>query len=272
MQSNRSEKYEPVPHPLGRRFESRGLAPRLPAGFAATRESLRMLACYVIAPARRARTGRIGLRAMGDGFGTPHFDDGTRIAVCGDVLSIDPGDRTRITTLRAGAEFLDISLSSDPGVGADLPRYAPDDDLMVDADASRALGAWYAFADRVLCELAATEPAMSEAQLWPEHFDLAAQLDVGRGTKVNVGFSPGDQFSAEPYVYVGAQGTDRLRDAFWNAPFGAILGLDALRSKASPEHEARCFIARGLDLLRTPTGLGCDLRAGKTGATSASMC
>jgi hypothetical protein len=232
------------------------LASRLPASFPATRESLRMLACYVIAPARKARTGRIGLRATGDGFGTPPFDDDTRITVSGDQLAIDPGDRTRITTLRAAAEFLDISLSSDPGVGADVPPYAPDEDLLVDADASRALGAWYTFADCVLRDLAATERAMSEAQLWPEHFDLAAQLDIDRRTKVNVGFSPGDRFSPDPYVYVGPHDTDHLSDIFWNAPFGAILGYDALLSKRSPEHEARSFIARGLDLLRTPTGTG----------------
>ena len=227
------------------------LPTRLPASFAATRESLRALACYVIAPARKSRNGRIGLRATGIGFGTPRFDDGTRITVSGDLLAIDPGDRIPITTLRAAAKFIDISLTSDPGVGTDLPPYAPDDDLMVDVHASRALGAWYTFADRVLRDLAATEPTISEAQLWPEHFDLATQLDLDRGTKVNVGFSPGDHFCDDPYVYVGPPDVIRLSDAFWNAPFGALLGYDELTSTTSPENQARAFLAKGLDLLRT---------------------
>jgi hypothetical protein len=235
--------------------EMSDLPDRLPASFEATRESLRTLACYVIAPARKARTGRIGLCATGTGFGTPWFDDGTRITVSGDRLFIDPGDSVRITTLRAAADFVDISLASDPGVGADLPPFAPDANLAVDADASRALGAWYTLADRVLRDLAPTESTMSEAQLWPEHFDLAAQLDADRGTKVNVGFSPGDHFRAAPYVYVGPHDTTRLSDAFWNAPFGAILGYDAAVTSISPEHAARSFIARGLNLLRTPARL-----------------
>jgi hypothetical protein len=226
------------------------LPTRLPASFAATRESLRALACYVIAPARKTRTGRIGLRATGNGFGTPPFDDGTRITVSGDLLAIDPGDRIPITTLRAAAKFIDISLTPDPGVGTDLPPYAPDDDLMVDTDASRALGAWYTFADRVLRDLAATEPTMSEIQLWPEHFDLAAQLDLERGTKVNVGFSPGDHFCAQPYLYVGPHDTTHLADEFWNAPFGAIISYDVLTTTTFPDQEARAFIVNGLNLLR----------------------
>ncbi len=238
--------------PIGDRAMT-DLPARLPASFAATRESLRKLACYVIAPARKTRTGRIGLRATGNGFGTPRFDDGTRITVSGEVLAVDPGDRIPITTLRAAAKFIDVSLTSDPGVGTDLPPYVPDEDLMVDADASLALGAWYSFAARVLRDLAATEPTISEAQLWPEHFDLAAQLDLDRGSKVNVGFSPGDHFCVDPYVYVGPHDTTRLSDAFWNAPFGAVLSYDVLTSTPFPDHEARAFILNGLDLLRTPT-------------------
>jgi hypothetical protein len=179
------------------------LASPLPASFAATRESLRTLACYVIAPARKARTGRIGLRATGDGFGTPPFDDGTRIVVRRDQLALDPGGGVAITTLQAAADYVGLALSPDPGVGADLPPYRPGADLMVDAEASRALGRWYAFGHRVLTALAEQEPGLGEAQLWPEHFDLAAQVDLGGDNAVNVGFSPGDGFSPDPYLYVG---------------------------------------------------------------------
>jgi hypothetical protein len=87
----------------------------LPPGFGASCEALRALACYAIAPARKARTGRIGLRPTGDGFGTPLFDDGTRILVRGDRLVLEPERDTAITTLNDAAEFLQIALSPDPG-------------------------------------------------------------------------------------------------------------------------------------------------------------
>jgi len=226
------------------------LASPLPAGFAATRESLRTLACYVIAPARKARTGRIGLRATGDGFGTPPFDDGTRIVVRRDQLALDPGDGVAITTLQAAADYVGLALSPDPGVGADLPPYRPGADLMVDAEASRALGRWYAFGHRVLTALAKQEPGLGEAQLWPEHFDLAAQVDLGGDNAVNVGFSPGDGFSPDPYLYVGPHDVGLVSGPYWNAPFGAVLGYDALMSAEQPEERARSFIGEGLDLLR----------------------
>jgi hypothetical protein len=113
-----------------------------PPNFGATREALHALACYAVSPARRARTGRIGLRPIGEGFGTPPFDDGTRIVVRGDRLGVEPGRDVAITTVRAAAEFLGVTLSPDPGVGRDPPPFAPDVDLAVDAHASGRLGAW----------------------------------------------------------------------------------------------------------------------------------
>src|SRR5256885_14329888 len=104
----------------------------LPAEFAATRNALRALACYAISPARKIRTGRIGLRATGDGFGTPPFEDGSRILVRGDELVREPGDVVPIKTVRAAADFLGVDLSSDPGVGSDLPPYDPDAVLPID--------------------------------------------------------------------------------------------------------------------------------------------
>ncbi|MDQ6613961.1 MAG: hypothetical protein M3083_04250 [Actinomycetota bacterium] len=230
------------------------LAPQLPATFAATRESLRMLACYVISPARKARTGRIGLRPTGDGFGTPPFDDGSRVRVSGNRLVLDPGASIPVTTLSAAADFVGISLSPNPGLGTDLPAFAPGIELMVDADASWALGACYAFADHVLGLLAADEKAVTDPQLWPEHFDLAVQVDLGETITVNVGLSPGDQAFPDPYFYVGPHDTNHLTGTYWNAPFGAILPYDALISATSPQQRARRFITEGLDLLRASTG------------------
>jgi len=223
----------------------------LPADFASTRESLRALACYVISPAHKARTGRIGLRLVGTGFGTPPFDDGSRLMVQGKELAMDPGAATTITTLRAAAAFAGIPLSPDPGVGNDLPPYEPDLTLPVEHRASLALGAWYSLGRQVFEDLRAQldSASVTEAQLWPEHFDLAVTVTLTSGADVNVGFSPGDGFETEPYVYVGPHETDNLDSAYWNAPFGAFLPYGRLAEVDDPVAPALGFIVEGLGLL-----------------------
>ena len=208
-----------------------------------------------MAPASKVRTGRIGLRPTGDGFGTRRFDDGSRIMVRGDQLARDPGPAVAITTLRAAAELVGVDLSPDPGVGHDLPPYDPDADLSVDPDASLALGGWYALGQEVLDQLQErfSGESISEAQLWPEHFDLAVTVAFASGAQANVGFSPGDPFEAGPYVYVGPFDTDDLRDAFWNAPFGAYLGYDDLAATGDAAGAALSFIDQGLDRLDPPS-------------------
>lgn len=223
---------------------------RPPSSLDTTREGLRALACYAISPARKARTGRIGLRPIGEGFGTPAFDDGTRIVVRGDRLGVEPGRYVAITTLRAAADFLGVTLSPDPGVGHDLPPFAPDADLAVDADASRWLGAWYRFGARRLERLTEAFPpgTVSEAQLWPEHFDLAVVIQFD-GQRVNVGFSPGDTTVSEPYVYVGPHDRSGLAGSYWNAPFGAVMRQSELRGVADPDARADRFVDDGLRLI-----------------------
>lgn len=228
-----------------------------PPSLPATREALRALACYAISPARKARTGRIGLRPTGEGFGTPPFGDGSRIAVHGDRLLVEPAVDVPITTVRAAAEVLAIDLSPDPGVGSDLPPFRPDERLMVDAGASFWLGAWYAFGSRHLERLAAQHPegAVTEAQLWPEHFDLAITVDV-EGHLVNVGFSPGDAGFPEPYVYVGPHDRTGLTGRNWNAPFGASLTHDVLRAAANPDAAVDTFVSECLRLVGARSGTG----------------
>jgi hypothetical protein len=230
----------------------RSLAP-LSSSFGPTRESLRALACYVISPFRKARSGRIGLRPTGDGFGTPTFEDPPHLSVQGARLVLDSGQAHRITTLRAAAEAVGIDLSPDPGVGHDLPPFEPDADLAVDAGASYQLGAWYRFGQEVFDGLgpAPAGGSVSEAQLWPEHFDLAAIVTLPGGAKVNVGFSPGDGFEAAPYVYVGPHDTTGLTGAYWNAPFGAWLGYEAIAGHPDAHAAATAFITEGLELTRT---------------------
>jgi hypothetical protein len=226
------------------------LASPLPPAFAATRESLRTLACYVVSPARKARTGRIGLASTGDGFGTPAFDDGTRIVVRGRTLAVEPAAPVLITTVSAAAAHVGIQLSPDPGVGSDLPPFSPEAPLDVDEASSLALGAWYALADGVLQTISGDDLDVAERWLWPEHFDLATVVTVGDEVKANVGFSPGDTTSAEPYVYVGPWDMAGLSGPYWNASFGAVLGYGPLVAAADSTQRAADFITEGLDLLR----------------------
>lgn len=227
----------------------------LPPTFSQTREALRALACYAISPARKARSGRIGLRSHDGGIATPPFDDGTRISLRGVELRSSTGDVVPVTSLAAAATFLGIELSPDPGVGRDLPPFEPEVALAVDLAASLALGAWYAYAQRVLERLAAgprENVTLSEAQLWPEHFDLALVVSLAAtGLQVNVGFSPGDAFHGDPYVYVGPHDVAVLdrSDHYWNAPFGAVLGYAELAQATDPEEQALGFIDTGLSKL-----------------------
>jgi hypothetical protein len=160
-----------------------------------------------------------------------------------------------ITTLRAAAKFVGVELSPDPGVGRDLPPYAPDADLAVDARASGVPGSWYTFANDVLDDLRASLPeaAVSAAQLWPEHFDLAVTLELDNTVRANIGFSPGDAFNVEPYVYVGPTDLTAFVGEYWNAPFGAYLGYAKLSTGGMPREDALKFVRHGLRLLVSAT-------------------
>ncbi|MEO5899479.1 MAG: hypothetical protein ABIR68_05020 [Ilumatobacteraceae bacterium] len=223
----------------------------LPGSFGTTREGLRTLACYVIAPARKAIEGRIGLRPTGDGFATPVLPDGTRIAVRGDELRRGD-DASRITTLRAAAAQLGVTLSADPGVGHDLPPFDPTVALDVDAVASFALGAWYSFGQSIIERLATAgggSRTWTETQLWPEHFDLATAVTLANGAQANVGFSAGDGYHTDPYVYVGPHDMSTISGDWWNAPFGAVRGYESLRPAIDASDAAAEFVEHGLGLL-----------------------
>jgi len=225
------------------------LAP-LPRSFASTRAGLHALACFAIAPARKAATGRIGLRAVDGTYGTPPLPDGSRTLVRGDRLLREPGGEIAITTVRAAATFLSVGLSDDPGVGSDLPPFEPDEALHIDPDASSALGAWYSFGDDVLAGIGGPGDTVAEAQLWPEHFDLATIVTLAQGADVNVGVSPGDSGHDAPYVYVGPHDLAGLDGTYWNAPFGALLDYDDLVASATPRDVALAFVNEGLDRVR----------------------
>ena len=220
----------------------------LPPSFAATRSGLHRLACYVISPARKAAEGRIGLRPSRDGFGTPVFGPAERrVAVMGDEIVVSEREaevvRGLITTLTAAAWLVPVDLVADPGVGSDLPPFEPDAALSVDAESAAILGAWFQFGSGVLSTLG---PSLSlgEEWIWPEHFDLG----VTHEERVNIGFSPGDGFHDEPYVYVGPHDRSGLSGPYWNAPFGAYLGYSSLLDAEDPSAAAVEFIEEGVSL------------------------
>jgi hypothetical protein len=235
----------------------RRLSP-LPPTFIATRESLRRLACYVLAPARKAANGKIGLRFTHGGFGTPFYwpkgsSTDEQLRVVGAQLVRQQGGEAAvedITTLEAAAAFAGASLSDDPGVGSDLPGLGdPAAPLAVDEAASGALGEWFGFAASILeqfrAELDAAGETSSRVQLWPEHFDLGMNIEG-----VNFGCSPGDAGHPEPYVYVGPWDRTGLSGDYWSVPFGALLPYVDLLAARDQRLAALTFLRHGAALSR----------------------
>jgi hypothetical protein len=188
-----------------------------PPGFAATRAALHAIAEERVSPARAAVTGRIDLRATPGGFGTPVFDGDRQLRTDGAVL----------VTHGRGEE------SREPLDG-------------VDDAAARWLGRWFALALHVLTEVTRDLPgewAPSCPKLWPEHFDYAVEAGTVRA---NLGFSPGDEAHAEPYVYVGPWDPPPA-GPLWNATGfpGAELPLERVLAGADPQ----AFLRMRLDAL-----------------------
>jgi hypothetical protein len=206
--------------------------PPVPPTYAATRESLHLVAEEVIAPARTKATGNeIALEARSGGFGTPPFPDGGWVAVDGDLLICAAADGTlhehRLTTLHAAVEWA--------GLDAD----ASDRPLHVDPVAAGVLAAVYAFADHALSALraeAGPAAAPSPIRLWPEHFDIAYEEgDEAAGRRAGYGVSPGDDQHPEPYAYVSPWAAPPA-EPLWNAVAfpGAELAYADLLAAADP--------------------------------------
>ena len=190
----------------------------VPPRYTETRVALHTVAEHVLAAARYRTDGHIGLRPVRGGIGTPTFDGRRLEVVGGDIVQYTGVDvlREPITTLRSAGTLVGV----EPGAPAEV--YTPatpldlDAGLEVDPTAADALAEWFALVSDALGRFAATHASESptEAQLWPEHFDLALVL-----SQVTYGGSPGDSGHPEPYLYVGPF-TPR-QGPFWNESFGA---------------------------------------------------
>lgn len=239
----------------------------LPAHFTETRDTMRRVAVHVVARARQQSTGRFGLRVTSGGFGTPSFGDSVeRIRTSRGLLireSAGVGSASTVAaridgaTLAELAALADVDLGSELDVGHDTPDLGDvEARLVVDERSARALSAWFTVVAEALDAVAARRPATSPSavQLWPEHFDVAMDAAFGdpddTSRRVNLGGSPGDGFHGEPYLYVGPWTDERPGDpAFWNAPFGAVLGYSELAAADDPVDAATVFFLDGLDRL-----------------------
>lgn len=190
---------------------------------AATRDGLHRVAEHVLAAARYAASGEIGLAPSPGGFRTPPFGaDGRFLAVDGTELvagGTAATRRTSLTTIRAAAEFAGITPGAPARVYAPATPLDLDEPLAIDPLAARLLAGWYQLGARALRRFAAGIPGDQPGPvvLWPEHFDVGITAAA-----VNYGASPGDEHIAKPYVYAGPHDGPPPGDpAFWNTPFGA---------------------------------------------------
>ncbi|GLY80159.1 hypothetical protein [Actinoallomurus iriomotensis] len=228
----------------------RRLAP-LPRAFVPTRRSLHTLAEHVVAPARHAANGQIGLRFTRGGFGTPYFGDGHQVRVESGRLVVDGVVHTP-ATLGEAASLAGIPLGMPPEVYLPTTPAAPDTHLPVNPAAAEALGDWFGFAWSVLEQLrfdgrTLHSRAPLRVQLWPEHFDAAVELgDEFAGRRAAFGASPGDDAHPEPYLYVAPW--HRRAGGFWNdkAFGGASLTYGALLSADDQRETALAFFRQGL--------------------------
>ena len=197
---------------------------------AETRLSLHRLAEHILTAAVYRETGHIGLRPAPGGISTPAFGkDGNVIAVERNALVVrsDSGERRApVTTLREAGRFVGITPGGPASVYPLATSCSLDAPLPMDLTAMKELADWYALGEQALTRfrqhVRSDQP--SDLVVWPEHLDLAIAA-----SGINYGFSPGDEFSPEPYVYVGPP-AGRPANPFWNAPFGAFRTNHAVRS------------------------------------------
>jgi hypothetical protein len=159
----------------------------------ATREALHRVAEQIAAEQFEANH-ELALESTPDGFGTGSFvrADGAqaRLHVAGSQL-----------VRESGPDAIALPIGG------------------VDPDARAVLVAWWSLGNDVLSALLPGIDEISRVILWPEHFDIAVTITTPDARSINLGFSPGDDFSPEPYVYAGPW--EAQNGPFWNAPFGA---------------------------------------------------
>jgi len=157
-------------------------------------------------------------------------------------------------TLAAAADFAGVDLSVPFEAGHDTPALGDvDEPLAIDLGEAAALAAWWHLGWQAIDVAVIGERDAMAVQLWPEHFDAGTSVATGDADddRCNLGVSPGDAFSDEPYLYVGPWTNRRPGDAsYWNVAFGAVLTRHDLEASADPLTAAIDFLRHGLALLK----------------------
>ncbi len=232
----------------------------LPDDFQFTRDQLHQIAYFAVAPARYVAEGRMGLRAAPGGFGTPEFQ-GRVARVEGDLLVHEQDGNIatqQISSIRAAAEFFGIEYQVDwfPDFKDPLAPMDPDRALQVRETPSLALGDWFGFGFEVLEAargFAGEGDDVSEAQLWPEHFDPAIEMGKeAEGRRASYGASAGDSGHLEPYLYVSAWSEIDKATPFWNDRHfnGASLPYSELLDADDPKRVALDFFELAYQFLQ----------------------
>jgi hypothetical protein len=157
-------------------------------------------------------------------------------------------------TLRQLATFAGADIDAEFSCGDDTPEIGdPDEPISLEPVHVAKLGDWYQLGWRILDSALASLPAAADPatlQLWPEHFDIGTNVNLGGDRRANLGCSPGDSFEPEPYLYVEPWGSERPGDpSYWNAPFGAVLRQSELARGTDLIAAGLAFIDAGLGTL-----------------------
>jgi hypothetical protein len=174
-----------------------------------TRRALHALASEVIAPLRVQATGNeIALRPRPGGFGTPELPEGGWVGTRGtDLVRVDADgaeETAPITSLLDAADFVGLD---------DAGSALTDAPLEVHAGAAQILADVWASGEEALIAFGGED---ATPILWPEHFDIAIELD-----EATYGISPGDDDHPEPYAYISLwtppADLETGPSTFWNA-------------------------------------------------------
>ncbi|MDH6109320.1 hypothetical protein P3T36_000092 [Kitasatospora sp. MAP12-15] len=180
-----------------------------------TRRALHAVAELVLAGPQFRASGTIRLRAALGGFATraePHAQVvGADLVAGGQRLFLE---RATCADLAAA---IGVTGGAPAGLYQEGSGVGLEDVIEADPQAAHLIAQGFALGDAALRRMfAGADPV-----IWPEHFDLGVSVGA-----VNYGVSPGDDFSAEPYAYVGPH--VQRRGPFWNAPFGAVAKIGEL--------------------------------------------
>jgi hypothetical protein len=190
--------------------------PRLPVDAPALGGTIRAwhaLAEHVLAPARFAANGKVGLRWTMGGIGTPFFGSDQQLRLAGTDLVVD-GRAVPVTTLRAAGVAVGIAPGAPSQVYTATTPLDLDARLSVEADAAKLLGDWFGFGCSVLEEL---------------------RCQVQLGAESENDSVPSSAESGAPGAALGAPGADSCVDS---VPSGAESSADSLPTRVQlwPEH------------------------------------